>query len=129
MVIKTKFLASFLAIYFNYFFAEWIKNGQVPQFDIFTNEPKAKKDRRHKKYAREFKEADEIKEKMKKESGSNDLAQAIMHQQLDRESAFDKLIEKYSKVAENKGKGKNKKSSDKKKETPIKSGRVSKSKK
>lgn len=64
---------------------------------------------------------------MKKESGTSDLAQSILHKQLNRESAFDKLIEKYSKAADIKVK--NKKSSEKKNGTPIKTGRVSKSKK
>lgn len=92
---------------------------------MFIKEPKAKRDRRHKKYAREFKEASEMKDKMMKESVTNDLTQAIINKQQSRESAFDKLIEKYSKVAESKVKSKN--SSTKKKDIPIKSGRVSKS--
>lgn len=118
---------------------ELIKENEVPEFKIFTNEPKAKRDKRHKKYAREFKEAEQIREKMKKDSEENDLAKQIMRRQESRESSFNKLMskleEKYcngedESIAIDFGKTKGKKkTAANKKEAPIKSGRVSKTKK
>ena len=123
---------------------EWIKNEEVPEFKIFTKEPKAKKDRRHKKYARESKEAELIKEKMKKnqESNENDLTKQIMKRNEDRSKNFgsfmDKLLKKYENEDEDDAidvkdlgkriqKGKKKKPvGTSKKETPIQTGRVSK---
>lgn len=130
---------------------EWIKSGDVPEFKAFTNEPKAKKDRRHKKYAREAKEAEKIKEKMDQEkSEEDDLKKIIAKRQTSRQNGFDsfldKLAEKYGDIDENDddeldeeavkklGKKTNKNNQKKgagskaKKETPIKSGRISKKK-
>lgn len=129
---------------------DWIKSGEVPDFAAFTNEPKAKRDRRHKKYAREAKEAQKIKEKTAQEKNDeNDLAKIIAKRQTDRQNGFnsfmDKLAEKYggdeelddedeldeesvkklSKKLQNKKKN-NGSGSKPKKETPVKSGRVSK---
>lgn len=124
---------------------EWIKSGEVPEFKAFTNEPASKKARRHKKYARESKEAAEIKKNI--QNDENDLAKQIMKRQKDRGNSFgsflDKLAEKYSNPDEDEeddlyeeaGKKYAKKNSKKKpttskakKETPIKNGRVSKKK-
>jgi DnaJ homolog subfamily C member 9 len=124
---------------------EMIKSEDVPEFIAFTNEPKSKRDRRHKKYARESKEAEEIKEKMKKQNDENDLAKQIMKRNQDRgnnfDSFMDKLMEKYGNAEDDEEydvkdlgkkvqKGKKKTSLGReKKETPIKSGRVTKNKK
>lgn len=85
-----------------YILLGWIADGQVPEFKQFVEEPKAKRNRRHKKYAREAKEADTVKrdieKKSKKENGSS-LSDMIMKRHAERESAadnfFDKLLEKY----------------------------------
>ncbi|CAD6991178.1 J domain-containing protein CG6693 [Ceratitis capitata] len=114
---------------------EMIDAGEVPEYKIFTNEPANKRQRRHKKYARESKEAEEIKQKMQNESS---LEKQIMERNKSREDGFnslmDKLMEKYggeddSEVFEIRGK----KSKSKKKAngTPVKvngvkNGRVNK---
>lgn len=119
--------------------SEWIKNKEVSAFKIFTDEPKAKRDRRHKKYAREMKEAEKIKEKMNQQNGENDLAKQIMKRNQDREGNFnsfmDKLMEKYGNeeddeeidvmdIGKRTQKGKKKsKPGQAKKQTPIKGGR------
>lgn len=124
---------------------EWIKSNEVEDFQSFTNEPKAKRDRRHKKYARESKEHEKLKEKMKKnqqQNDENDLTKQIMKRNAERASNagnfFDKLLEKYGnedddedidirdlgrRVQKNKKKAAPGKE---KKETPIRAGRVSK---
>lgn len=125
---------------------EMIKSEEVPEFKAFTNEPKSKRDRRHKKYARESREAEEIKAKMmSKQNDENDLAKQIMKRNEERGGTFnsfmDKLLEKYGNVEDDeefdvkslgkkiqKGKKKNPPNKEKK-ETPIKSGRVTKNKK
>lgn len=74
----------------------------MPEYKQFVDEPKAKRARRHKKYAREAQEADTIKrdmeKKSKKENGSS-LTDMIMKRHTERESTadsfFDKLLEKY----------------------------------
>lgn len=124
---------------------QWIKEKEVEEFKTFTNEPKLKRERRHKKYARESKEAEKIKEKLKqnqKQNDENDLTKQIMKRHQDRESNFgsfmNKLMEKYGNEDDDDDisvadlgkkitKGKKKIAADKKKkETPIKAGRVSK---
>lgn len=119
---------------------EWIEKDEVPEFKAFTNEPKAKRDRRHKKYARESKEAEKIKEKMQQQNGQNDLSMQIMKRGQERASNFgsflDKLLDKYGDEDDDfaidvKDIGKrtqknSKKTGKERKETPIKSGRVSK---
>ena len=93
--------------------SEMIAAGEVPEYKIFTQEPEQKRKRRHKKYARESKEAEEIKAKIvamnKKKSAAagsmaamnsgGSLEQAIMARQQSRENGFntlmDKLMEKY----------------------------------
>lgn len=74
----------------------------MPEYKQFTEEPKAKRNRRHKKYAREAVEAEAIKrdmEKKSKQQNGNSLEQQIMKRQSERESAansfFDRLMEKY----------------------------------
>lgn len=130
---------------FNEIIKEWIKNEDVPDFPAYTNEPKSKRDRRHKKYARESKEADSIKKKMNKKDDENDLAMMIAKRQNERAKGFgsfmDQLAAAYAdgededdvvdfdaldkKVKKGKKKGPIGKP---KKETPIKRGRVSKRK-
>lgn len=122
---------------------EWIASEEVPEFKIFTKEPKSKRDRRHKKYARESKEAEQIKEKLKKnqENNENDLAKQIMKRSQHRANHFDsfmdKLLDKYGNDDDDESidvkdlgkrvqKGKKKPAANQKKETPIKAGRVSK---
>lgn len=131
---------------------EWIKDKEVPEFKAFTEEPRSKRNRRHKKYARESKEAEKIKEKqVQEQNDENDLAKQIMKRNQERGKGFDsfldKLAEKYAngdeeeeeddlyeeagkKYANKKAKkaGNSSKSKTPKKETPIKSGRVSKKK-
>lgn len=125
---------------------DWIKNEEVPDFTTFTNEPKSKRERRHKKYARESKEAEKIKEKMQKnreQNSENDLFKQIAKRNEARSNSFgsfmDQLMEKYGNEEDDESidikdlgkkvqKGKKKKpvNKEKKKETPIKAGRVSK---
>ncbi|XP_055921179.1 J domain-containing protein CG6693 [Eupeodes corollae] len=77
---------------------EMIDAEEVPEFKIFTNEPAAKRKRRHQKYAREKVESDELKKKIKQSSNLT-LEQQIMKRQESRQNSFsslmDKLIEKY----------------------------------
>ena len=122
---------------------EWIESEEVTEFKAFTNEPKSKRDRRHKKYARESKEAEAIKEKLKnQQNDENDLAKQIMKRQEERSSNsgsfLAKLMEKYGGAEDDdevdirdlgRRTQKNKKKvtpGKEKKETPIKAGRVSK---
>jgi DnaJ homolog subfamily C member 9 len=124
---------------------EWIASGEVPEFTAFTKEPTSKRSRRHKKYARESKEAEVLKKERSDEN--NDLAKQIMKRQENRGKTFDsfldKLAQKYSngdddeeddlyeeagkKFASKNAKKKSVGSKDKK-ETPIKRGRVTKKK-
>lgn len=74
---------------------EMIQKEEVPEYQLFLNEPKAKRTRRHKKYAREAKEADELKEQM----ATADLEKQIMKRQKERQNGFhsflDSLVSKY----------------------------------
>lgn len=123
---------------------EWIQSNEVEDFQSFTNEPKAKRDRRHKKYARESKEAEKLKEKMmmNQQNDENDLTKQIMKRSAERAANagnfFDKLMEKYGNEDDDEDidirdlgrrvqKNKKKETPGKeKKETPIRTGRVSK---
>lgn len=71
---------------------EMIDAEEVPEYKLFTEEPKAKTTRRHKKYKREEKAAAKIKQ----ESG---LEQMIMKRQNERGNSFasflDTLADKY----------------------------------
>lgn len=73
---------------------------EVPEYKIFTKEPKDKTKRRHKKYARETLEAEAIKKKMSKKGPTESLEQQILKRQQERASEmgslFDKLLEKYA---------------------------------
>uniref|UniRef100_A0A182WMK1 J domain-containing protein n=1 Tax=Anopheles minimus TaxID=112268 RepID=A0A182WMK1_9DIPT len=66
---------------------EMIAQKEVPEYAIFTKEPKEKRNRRHKKYAREAKIAKEIKQQ---QQSTASLEQQIA---LKRKSAFSSLIE------------------------------------
>lgn len=126
----------------------WINSNEVPEHKMFIDEPKTKKNRRHKKYARESKEAAQISEKLKKQKSAqgegdsmNDLAKQIALKSQNRESNFnsfmDKLMEKYgdeddddvvdfSKLTSKRKTSKVNKLSAKKTDSPIRKGRVSK---
>lgn len=71
----------------------------MPEYKAFTEEPKPKRNRRHKKYAREELEARELKKQMEAKSQENDLAKQIMKRAQSRASAsenfFDHLMSKY----------------------------------
>ncbi|XP_059621561.1 J domain-containing protein CG6693 [Phlebotomus argentipes] len=109
---------------------EWIDAGEVPEYEIFTKEPKAKRNRRHKKYARENLEAEEIKAKLAKEG--NSLEKQIMRRQNERAQQYDDLFAKYFVEEKPKKKRASKQASKAAPEEPlrkVKSGRVSKAKK
>lgn len=132
---------------------EMIENKEVQDFKAFTNEPASKRQRRHKKYAREKKEATEFLESQTPaQNDENDLAMQIMKRQQDRNKSYDSFLDKLEKkygameedddeeedVYEEAGKKYAKKSAKKrasgsgskpKKETPVRSGRVAKKKK
>lgn len=72
---------------------ELIDAGEVPEYKIFTQEPAQKRNRRHKKYERESKEADEIKKKLQARSNMS-LEQQIMKRNQERASTFDSLMDK-----------------------------------
>ncbi|XP_058458537.1 J domain-containing protein CG6693 [Malaya genurostris] len=78
---------------------EMIASGEVPEHKIFTEEPKSKRDRRHKKYAREAIESAVLKDKLKQKQDKKSLEQQIALRQSDREHGFtsllDKLTDKY----------------------------------
>lgn len=97
----------FICFFFLRFFAirrnenpGWIADGSVPEYEQFTNEPKAKRYRRHKKYGKEALEAAAAKRDMdKKNKSSGSLEQQLMKRQAERgsnaNSFFDHLLEKY----------------------------------
>jgi len=62
---------------------------------LFTEEPKAKKTRRHNKYRKEALEARQIKQEMEAKNSMGSLEQQIMKRQKSRGSLFDQLIAKY----------------------------------
>ncbi|XP_053663038.1 J domain-containing protein CG6693 [Anopheles marshallii] len=66
---------------------EMIDQKEVPEYAIFTKEPKDKRNRRHKKYAREAKIAKEVKQQ---QESTASLEQQIA---LKRKSAFSSLID------------------------------------
>ncbi|XP_053673942.1 J domain-containing protein CG6693 [Anopheles nili] len=66
---------------------EMIDSKEVPEYAIFTKEPKAKRDRRHKKYAREAKLASEMKQHQE------DLSALQQQIAVKRRSAFSSLID------------------------------------
>ncbi|XP_063704790.1 J domain-containing protein CG6693-like [Culicoides brevitarsis] len=72
---------------------EMIKKGELPEYEQFVNEPKAKRTRRHKKYRIEEKEAEEMKSQM------SSLEKQLMKRQAERQNGFqsflDRLTSKY----------------------------------
>lgn len=75
---------------------EWIAAKEVPEYKIFTEEPKAKRTRRHNKYRKEALEARQIKEEMDAKNASASLEQQIMARQKSRgTSLLDSLMAKY----------------------------------
>lgn len=121
----------------------WIASEEVPEYKAFTDEPKPKRNRRHKKYAKEALEADAMKKDLEKKTKTNgSLEQQIMKRQSEREkssnSFFDRLLDKYGGAddseeyvfpAKKKGKSVAKKNNSTKEPIKkVKSGRVSKNK-
>ncbi|KAG4071208.1 hypothetical protein HA402_008943 [Bradysia odoriphaga] len=75
---------------------EWIAAGEVPEYKMFTEEPKAKRTRRNNKYRKEALEARQIKEEMDAKCASNSLELQIMARQKSRgTSLIDSLTAKY----------------------------------
>lgn len=125
---------------------EMIASGEVPEYKTFTEEPKTKRDRRHKKYAKEEQEAAALKEKHAKKANdkTSSLEQQIALRQSQREGGFasllDRLAQKYGDgdddeelfnideyVAKKKSKAKGTQKKDTKgKDHKVKEGRVSK---
>jgi DnaJ homolog subfamily C member 9 len=120
---------------------EWIAAGEVEAFDQFLNEHKGKHDRRHKKYAKEAREAAEIKRQQ--QQPDDDLVKQLAARQQHRASSFmsmlDRLADKYGDgdeeddsemyalpASKKMKKGKKKQTSTKPAEHRTKSGRVSK---
>lgn len=76
--------------------SEWIAAGEVPEYKLFTEEPKAKRTRRHNKYRKEALEARQIKEEMEAKNSAGSLEQQIMARQKSRgTSLLDQLMAKY----------------------------------
>lgn len=126
-----------------------IASGEVPEYKSFTEEPKTKRDRRHKKYAKEATEAAALKEKLKKKENEpkSSLEQQIALRQSERQQGFNSLldrlahkygdgeddeelfnIEEYVAKKKSKSKGTPQKKEVKGKEHKVKEGRVSKKK-
>ncbi|EDV93767.1 J domain-containing protein CG6693 [Drosophila grimshawi] len=90
--------------------AAMIAANDVPEYKIFTEEPAAKRTKRHKKYARESKEAHIIKERIQRRQQKDDeeaatasggnLEHLILARKNQRESNYnslmDRLLEKYA---------------------------------
>lgn len=74
-----------------------IADGEVPEYKALTEEPKAKRNRRHKKYKREAEEAKQIQRDL---SGDKSLEQMILKRQNERQQGFgsflDRLEAKYA---------------------------------
>lgn len=78
---------------------KWIDEGDVPEHKLFTEEPKAKKQRRHKKYARESLEARENARKLEERGTSLEqmIAQRNEERQANASNFFASLLDKYEK--------------------------------
>lgn len=118
------------------FILGWITAGEVPEYKLFTEEPKAKRNRRHKRYSKEAREAAEIKNESAKQ---NDLAKQMMQRHAERaqssNSFFEHLMSKYGGVDESEDycppKKKTKKStvkSEKNSVRNVKNGKIKKTK-
>ncbi|KAM8703771.1 hypothetical protein ACLKA7_008408 [Drosophila subpalustris] len=129
--------------------AGMIASNDVPEYKIFTEEPAAKRNKRHKKYARESKEAKIIKERADRrrqkdaeESSEGNLEQQILARKNHRESNYnslmDRLLEKYGgeddsdtvdfSAFDKKKKLKTKTPSKSQKKASVRNGRVEKQK-
>uniref|UniRef100_A0A2M4AWX7 J domain-containing protein n=2 Tax=Anopheles triannulatus TaxID=58253 RepID=A0A2M4AWX7_9DIPT len=71
---------------------ELIDAGEVPAYDAFLKEPKAKRDRRHKKYAREAKLATEVKRQRDEESDLASLRKQLAVRSQERKGTFQSMI-------------------------------------
>lgn len=67
-----------------------IDDGEVPEYQSFTKESKAKRDRRHKKYARE---AAELDAEMQKQTDLSSLEKQLAERNAHRKGAFSSLLE------------------------------------
>lgn len=84
--------------------AGMIASNDVPEFKIFTEEPAAKRNKRHRKYAREGEEAKIIKERAERrrqkdaeaaqESSGGNLEQLILARRNHRESNYNSLMDR-----------------------------------
>lgn len=134
--------------------AGMIESEEVPEYKIFTEEPAAKRNKRHRKYARESEEAKVIKERDERrrqrdaeaaqESAGGNLEQQILSRRSHRESNYnslmDRLLEKYGGEDDSdtvdfsafdkkkKLKAKNTSKKSQKKNNGVKNGRVEKQK-
>lgn len=133
-------------IFVRFVYVGWIKDGSIPEYELFTHEPAAKRKRRHKKYAKEALEAEAIKREMaaKQKGNAMSLEQQIMKRHADRETAsnnfLDRLLEKYGgpddseefvpgkKLKKVKTQAKKKQTSGKESMNKVKGGRVTKKK-
>lgn len=77
---------------------EMIASGEVPEYKICTEEPKGKRERRHKKYAREARVAAAMQAAENEKHIS--LEQQIALKQSDRARNFASFLEKYSHPSE-----------------------------
>lgn len=78
---------------------KWIADGDVEEFEQFTEEPKAKTQRRHKKYAKESKEAAENAKRFEERGTTLDqlIAQRNEERQANANDFFASLLDKYGK--------------------------------
>lgn len=78
---------------------KWIAADEVPDHKVFTAEPKAKRARRHKKYARESLEARENARKLEERGTSLEqmIAQRNEERQANANNFFASLLDKYEK--------------------------------
>uniref|UniRef100_A0AAG5D131 J domain-containing protein n=1 Tax=Anopheles atroparvus TaxID=41427 RepID=A0AAG5D131_ANOAO len=78
-----------------------IDDKEVPEYTAFTKEPKAKRDRRHKKYAREAELASEMQKSEDFSALEKQLAERGAQRQANFTSFIDALEAKYANGAEN----------------------------
>lgn len=78
---------------------KWIAAGEVEEHKSFTEEPKGKRQRRHKKYARESLEAEENAKKLEQRGTSLEqmIAQRNEERQANANNFFAGLLDKYEK--------------------------------
>ena len=113
---------------------KWIEDEEVPEFKIFTEEPEAKRKRRHRKYEKEKQVVADSK------ISDQDLYVALQEKQEDRHQKMDEMIKKLEEKYKSKKKGAGRKSlrsnnsdvdgaATSSAATKVKNGRVTKKKK